>query len=169
MKRSHHFSHSHHSEYSKKDFPQKHFLRVVTCVGLYAAVAVLGVNRFAFAEEGPIPESYLKLRDPFKRPNLPSKKTEILSELERYSLDELKLLGVITGPKNKRAMLQAPDGKAYFVSEGGKVGNREGTVSKIGSNYIKIEEKIQNVLGQFEMVESFKELPTTLQQRSQRR
>jgi type IV pilus assembly protein PilP len=45
--------------------------------------------------------------------------------LEQYSIDELKLAGIVTGIKPSRAMLVDPDGKGHVVVRGDFVGRPE--------------------------------------------
>jgi Tfp pilus assembly protein PilP len=95
----------------------------------------------------------LNLRDPFKRPDLEIQGGTPKSPLEMISIDQVKLTGVITGPHRFKAMLQVGD-KTYFVSEKAKVGSRKGYVAKITQNSIRVRERIVNLLGKEEDVET---------------
>jgi len=108
-----------------------------------------------------IEELALKLRDPFKMPNIEGKSVEIKSDLERYSINEYKLVGVVTGPKHPRALLLAPGGKSYFVTEKMKIGNSGGLISRITSDGIQVREKVINTIGQTENVDSLIKLSLT--------
>lgn len=101
-----------------------------------AAAKALGVS-----------EELLNLRDPFKPP-LIAEKEEPKSELELYETDKFKMIGVITGPDALRAMLTAPNGKTYFVSESDKIGTKGGVVKEISPERILVHEQVMNVLGQ---------------------
>lgn len=94
----------------------------------------------------------LNLRDPFKKPSKYSEPGGDIStpELERYPLDQIKIVGIITGPKKPRALLTTPNNKMYIVQENDKVGNRSGILKKIRDRSIIIREKIVNVIGQEE-------------------
>lgn len=102
-------------------------------------------------------ENSLTLRDPFRR-QVPSGGTAadgtLIPELERFEVDKYKLVGVITGPKRARAMLTAPGGKMHIVSEDTKIGTRRGTIKKIAPGMVAVEEKVVNLLGQEEKIET---------------
>jgi type IV pilus assembly protein PilP len=101
-----------------------------------------------------IAEFAFKLRDPFKMPVVIAKPSEIKTDLEKYPLNEFKLVGVLTGLSRMRAMLVGPDGKTYFVSEKMKIGNSGGVISRIASEEIRVREKIINAIGQVENMDS---------------
>ena len=98
-------------------------------------------------------EDMLKIRDPFKRPAIIVSKENARTELEMFPVDQFKMMGVITGPDRVKAMLAAPNGKTYFVSERMKIGVRNGMILKITPEGVKIREKIINVIGQEEPVD----------------
>lgn len=103
-------------------------------------------------------ENSLSLRDPFRRP--PSKVAKefagggILPELERYELDKFKLVGVVTGPRKNKAMVTTPDGKMHIVSETMHIGTRHGVIKRIAPGRVSVEEKVVNLLGQEENIET---------------
>jgi hypothetical protein len=81
------------------------------------------------------------LRDPFQLPSiLLSRKESPKTDLETYQLKDFHLNGVITGPKKIRAMLTAPGNKVYFVRIGDKIGLRDGTITQILPDAIKVIE-----------------------------
>lgn len=104
-------------------------------------------------------EAMLHLRDPFKRPDLEMVKVVPKTELESYAADSFKMLGVLTGPKRLKAMLLAPDGKTYFVSEKTKIGTRGGFVRRITPEAVSVRERVVNVLGQEENLDLDLKLP----------
>ena len=88
------------------------------------------------------------LRDPFELPSSLSRKAGMpRSDLELYQIRDFKLNGVITGPKKVRAMVSAPNGKAYFVKVGDLMGAREGRVTRITSDAIRVMEYFVNESG----------------------
>ena len=98
------------------------------------------------------------LRDPFQAPSIfVTKKDKPASDLETFQLKDLKLNGVITGPKKVKAMLTAPNGKGYFVVVGEKIGVREGRVTSIQAESIKVVE--------YEIDERGKKVPEILEMR----
>ena len=97
-------------------------------------------------------DDVVKMRDPFKRSADLDQQVE-RTELELYPLDRMKVAGVITGAKRMRAMLVTPDGRTHFVSEGMKLGDRGGVITRITDKGIRIRERTMNVLGQEEVEE----------------
>jgi type IV pilus assembly protein PilP len=93
--------------------------------------------------EPEIAYSYFPRRDPFTpaapccRPPPPDFCTEPLC---RYTLDELKLAGVISGMANPVAVLESPKGKGYPVYRGSKVGKRGGVVKQVLRDSIVVAE-----------------------------
>jgi Tfp pilus assembly protein PilP len=105
------------------------------------------------AVEAPPPE-LMQVRDPFKRPDLPKIRQTTQSELEKFATTDYKMLGVLTGPERLRAMVKSPEGKTIFVSENMRMGTRDGIVRKITTDSILVREKIVNVLGQEENIDT---------------
>lgn len=102
-------------------------------------------------------ESSLNLRDPFSR--LVQKDGEGIAdtqipELERHDIDKLKLVGVITGPRKNKALIMTPDSKMHVVAENAVLGTRKGHVVRIERDGVVVHEKVVNLLGQEESVES---------------
>jgi Tfp pilus assembly protein PilP len=120
----------------------------------------------AVAQAAPqIPESVLKERDPFKRPPLKLGQEGPKSELQTFPVEKFKLMGVMTGDSgHMKAMLQAPNGRTYFVQEKMLIGIRSGFIQKITDTAVIVREKIVNALGQEEAVNSEILLPTDAQQ-----
>jgi Tfp pilus assembly protein PilP len=61
-------------------------------------------------------------------------------------------------------MVQAPNGKTYFVTERMAIGDRKGVIRKITDQQIVVREKVVNVLGMEETVNSTIELPPDTKQ-----
>ncbi len=94
-------------------------------------------------------ELILGLRDPFQPPSaLKAKNSSKLTDLEILPLKDLKLNGVITGPKKTRAMVTTPGNKIFFVKVGDKVGLRDGKVTQILNDAIRVTEYYLNEKGQ---------------------
>ena len=121
------------------------------CLGLGMTQAHAAVSS---SGEGSAVESILNedmirgLRDPFQPPAaIRAKKKVILTELEMFQLKDFKLNGVITGPKKVRAMLTTPGNKTYFVKVGDKLGAREGRITHILGDAIRVQESVMNEKG----------------------
>jgi type IV pilus assembly protein PilP len=73
--------------------------------------------------------------------------------LERYNIFDFKLTGIVWGGYGYNAMLEAPDGKGYFIKIGTVIGFNKGVVKKITSRKLVIEEKFKNFSGETERKE----------------
>lgn len=108
-----------------------------------------------------LPEAVLKERDPFKRPPIKMGAEGPKSELQSFPVEKFKLLGVMTGEGgHMKAMLQAPNNRTYFVQEKMFIGIRNGFITKITDDAVIVREKIVNVFGQEEAVNSEILLPS---------
>ncbi len=116
---------------------------------VFCLILLLSISAWS---DSKIPESFLRIRDPFKRPNLQAELGSPKSELELFATEQFKMVGAISGPDKKRAMLLGPDGKNYLVSENTKIGTRKGVILKITASAVQVREKVINILGEEEPV-----------------
>ncbi|MBW2504175.1 MAG: pilus assembly protein PilP [Deltaproteobacteria bacterium] len=72
---------------------------------------------------------------------------EPLTPLQRFELDQYRLMGVIVGKGASKAMVKSPDGKAYILTKGLKIGKNEGIIIDINDNTIRVEEKYYDFSG----------------------
>ncbi len=70
------------------------------------------------------------------------------SPLERYDLEELRLVGVIDAGTSYRGLVEVADGKSYFLSSGTRVGRNGGVVSRVLEDRVVITETYRNPLGE---------------------
>ena len=70
--------------------------------------------------------------------------------LERYNIYDFKMTGIVWGGFGYNAMVEAPDGKGYFVHEGTIMGPNKGVVTKITHDRMIVEEKFKNFSGEIE-------------------
>lgn len=91
----------------------------------------------------------MNLRDPFKRlyRKVDQGVASNLTELEKVPLSEIKLLGIITGGREVRAMVSSTGGTTYTVGENTLIGNRSGIIVKITSKGIRVKERFINLRG----------------------
>jgi len=69
--------------------------------------------------------------------------------LERFSLEELKFVGILLVPnKTPKALVEDPTGKGYTVAVGTVVGNRGAKIAKIEPDQVMVEERVVDVLGE---------------------
>jgi len=90
-------------------------------------------------------------RDPFepllevKKP-IAGKKAP-LTPLQKYDLTQFRILGIIIGKGEPRAMVAAPDGKSYILKKDLKIGKNNGSVTRITSEGIEVVEKYYDFSG----------------------
>ncbi len=108
-------------------------------------------------ESGPQPSTFeysaVGKRDPFwsfyKEESRPGAgKTELPSSpLQMFEIDQLKLVAVIFGVAQPKAMVEAPDGKGYIVQLGTLVGKNFGRVARISHNEVVVTEEFRDGKG----------------------
>lgn len=91
-------------------------------------------------------------RDPFLpltaiRKPVGGEVTEPLTPLQQYELGQYRLIGVIVGLDQPRAMVVAPDGKSYILKKGIKIGKNNGVVLDISGESVQVEEKYYDFSG----------------------
>ena len=99
-------------------------------------------------------------RDPFK-PLIAAKKPTADTEPERmtcpplqeFELASLKLVAIVWGKLGRKAMLKAPNGRGYAVTENMQVGRHCGRVRRIDSHAVFIEERRKDAEGNVSMGE----------------
>jgi hypothetical protein len=91
-------------------------------------------------------------RDPFRPFTLnaranPARKRDHLSPLERFELNQLKLVGVIADARNSNALIEDTAGLGYVVKVGTPIGSSDGKVVAIKREGIVIEESFVDLYG----------------------
>ena len=124
-------------------------------LSLALLIFVLAVTIAAASD---IPKDLLTQRDPFKMTEIP-KNTATVSELEMYPVEQFKLIGVLEGLNGLSAMVVSPNGKTYFVKKGMVMGTQKGTIRKITDDALIVRERVKNVLGDLESVDTSITLP----------
>jgi hypothetical protein len=114
----------------------------------------LGADLAATSGVVPPADELLKMRDPFKRPDYAATDDAPKAPIETFALDTMKMVAVLTGPSKLRALILGPDSKTYVVSERVKIGTRGGFVRRITTDMVEVRERIVNVLGIEENVDS---------------
>ena len=94
-------------------------------------------------------------RDPFKPliearkvTPLPSTTNVPLTPLQRFELNQLRLIGVIVGKGEPMAMVSTLGGKSYLLKKGVKVGMNNGVVVGIDTEGVTVEEKFYDFAGE---------------------
>lgn len=90
-------------------------------------------------------------RDPFRpatlRKKVVTRPRENLSPLERFELNQLKIVGIVWDMKEPRAMVEDAAGLGYTIKVGAPIGANDGVVKAIHRNEIIIEEFYVDVYG----------------------
>lgn len=73
---------------------------------------------------------------------------EELTPLQKVSLSDLRLQGIILLGKKGVAQVLTPDGKAHVVTPGTLIGRNRGKVLRITSEEVVIQEEFEDYLGQ---------------------
>ncbi|OQY17702.1 MAG: hypothetical protein B6I36_08655 [Desulfobacteraceae bacterium 4572_35.1] len=85
--------------------------------------------------------SLLAVRKPLKSD------LELETPLQKFGLKELKLTAIIIGKGEPRAMVIAPDNKAYILSAGIKIGRNRGVINEITKDEVIVEESFRDFSG----------------------
>jgi len=115
-------------------------------------------------ETGTAAYSYLPggRRDPFagivETLNSTGKANRDLPPLQRVSLPDLNLIGIMWGGFGYVAVVQTPDGKGYTIRRGTRVGPNKGVVRAITEKAIIVEERFTDVYGTTQVREYVKAL-----------
>jgi type IV pilus assembly protein PilP len=72
---------------------------------------------------------------------------ELLTELERYDLSQLKLVAVMDLAGKWVAQVETPDGMGHTVYVGTPIGSKRGKVVSIKDGKVSVEEKYRDILG----------------------
>lgn len=152
-------------------------LPILTFIGIFSAGIMASPDDKAVADffrDKTKIENPFELRDPFKAPNIKSgKKIESGNvnareqaqtneeRLAEVQVSDIKVVGVLIG-KERRAAIRIGDksteanssGKTIFVKEGTKIGPDQAEVKAILPGGIVLVEKITNVYGQEEYLET---------------
>jgi type IV pilus assembly protein PilP len=64
--------------------------------------------------------------------------------IHMYEVNQFKIIGIITGLKENRAMIVDPNGKSYVVKVGMTIGIYEGRISKINPSSIEVVESLED-------------------------
>lgn len=67
--------------------------------------------------------------------------------LEEFETVDLNLIAILWNKKGYYAVIKLPDGKAYTIREGAKLGLSGGIVSKITKDAVIINEKVRDLRG----------------------
>lgn len=102
-------------------------------------------------------------RDPFRPQALEStteREPASAGALERYSVEQFQLRGILRRDGKSNAMFEDPEGQTHIVLEGQSMGRERATVSRILNSEVILTEKTFNYLGAESLYEKVISLPT---------
>jgi type IV pilus assembly protein PilP len=70
-----------------------------------------------------------------------------LTELQRFEVDQLKLVAVVTGRATPYAMVEDPSGKGHTVTRGTLIGKNWGRVAAIATDCVQVREEYRDYTG----------------------
>lgn len=90
--------------------------------------------------------------DPFKPPieQLSAETTKSKGgtlPLEQFEVSDYQLVGIVSGPGLKKAVIQDLTGKGFFVTVGTRIGKGGGKIVKITDKEVLVEEPYQDLMG----------------------
>ncbi len=127
-------------------------LSLVWWSGVRMAAVLLAVAGTAFSEtpertsESGVSAGFTydpsRTRDPFKTvsPETRPEGKQIKEPLERFSITDLSLTGIVWDGTNYTAMVQTPEGEGYTVRAGMRVGPNKGVIRAITKNTLVVHE-----------------------------
>jgi len=102
------------------------------------------VEKFAYSPIGQ--------RDPFEsllRKEEQARKVKVpLTPLEKFDLGQFRMIALLIGKGQPRAMVSAPDGKNYILKPGLKIGKNNGIIIDITTSAVIVEEQTHDLAGQ---------------------
>ena len=103
-------------------------------------------------------------RDPFRPPRLGAGTTAALGEtrtpLERYEIGQLRLVAVIYGSNQPRAVVEDDQGLGYIVKPGTRIGPNGGEVAAIDRGRMVVRETYTDFYGEQRPSETILEMKT---------
>ena|ERR1700756_1660635 len=95
-------------------------------------------------------------RDPFKpfikivEKEVKPEVSKSLPPLRRYSLEQFRLVGIMSVGQQLKAMIVDPEKNTYVLGVGDEIGNKNGKIVEVRDNAILVEEKryFEDVFGQ---------------------
>ncbi len=74
--------------------------------------------------------------------------TAALTPLQKYEVNQLKLVAIISSPGGNIGLVEDVAGKGYFLKKGTWIGKNDGKVTKILKDRVIVEEVYQDIFGQ---------------------
>ena len=78
-----------------------------------------------------------------------SRNTADLLPIQTFEVGKFKVVGIIAGLKENRALLIDPGGKGYVVHEGMQIGSNDGHITRITASTVEVVERFKEDNGHF--------------------
>ncbi|HJV66689.1 MAG TPA: pilus assembly protein PilP [Geomonas sp.] len=69
--------------------------------------------------------------------------------IQSFEVSKFKVVGIIAGLRENRALLVDPNGKAYVVQQGMQIGNSNGRITKITAYGVEVVERVKEGTGRY--------------------
>jgi len=103
---------------------------------------VAPVNQFDFSSKRDPFKPYVTIKKAAAPARTRTKKTSAFSlPINNYDVNQFKLIGIISGGKEIRAMITDPNGKGYVIKAGMIIGKNDGRVMSITSGGVDVLEQ----------------------------
>lgn len=88
-------------------------------------------------------------RDPFKSifEDLSPQDDKNRTELQKFQIDQLKIVAIITGRATPYAMVEDPSGKGHTLTRGKLIGKNYGRVAAINPDCVMVKEEYRDYTG----------------------
>lgn len=101
-------------------------------------------------------------RDPFKSSigqDAAVQERRVTTPLQKYDLDQFRVVGVVWGSGDPMAMVEDPEGNGHFLKVDTLIGRNWGKVSRITANSVVVAEEYRDFQGQLMVNEIVLTLP----------
>lgn len=101
-------------------------------------------------------------RDPYRPLGLTGpgeREVSNLSGLEKFSVEQFQLRGILRGAGKPHAMFEDPESKTYILTEGDLIGRERATISRIVNSEVILTQRTFNYLGAESLLEKVMSLP----------
>jgi len=134
-----------------------------------AAPAPAPAPAAAAAGDGPPPEEIfvynpIGKRDPFRTFLTKDNEDEngpARTDLQKYDIDQYKLVGIVWGNERPRALVQDPTGEGFVMEIGTYIGKNWGKVTQIQSDVVVVTEEYEAMDGRLIVNPIHLKLPST--------
>ncbi|MDD2852562.1 MAG: pilus assembly protein PilP [Desulfuromonadaceae bacterium] len=103
------------------------------------------VNQFDFSNKKDPFKPFIVIKaDPNSSPGSKSRNLRSALPIHSYDISQFKLIGIIVGARESKAMVTDPGGKGYVLKVGMLIGKSEGKVTTIDSHGVTVLEQFKD-------------------------